>query len=46
MAKSISDIKKEMDIKLKELRLRRKAVIHAFKEKLKEEKIKQIKDSF
>ncbi len=45
MNKSISEIKKEMEAELTELRLKRKNVIAQFKKKLEQEKIKQIRNS-
>lgn len=45
MSNSISELKKEMETKLCELRLKRKNIITRFKKKLEEAKIKQIKSS-
>jgi hypothetical protein len=45
MSNKISEIKKELDIKLSELRLKRKAIIINFKKKLEEVKVEQIKNS-
>ena len=45
MSNRISEIKKEMEIKLAELRLKRKSIILRFKKKLEEAKIEQIKNS-
>ncbi len=45
MSNRISEIKKEMEIKLAELRLKRKNIIASFKKRLEEEKIKQIRNS-
>jgi len=45
MIKKISEIKKEMEIKLSELRMKRKNVITKFKKKLEEAKIEQIRNS-
>ena len=45
MANRISEIKKEMEMKLSELRFKRKNIIAQFKKKLEEAKIEQIKNS-
>ncbi len=45
MSDSIPNIKKNVDIKLSELRIKRKGVIFSFKKKLEEAKIDQIKNS-
>jgi len=45
MSSKISEIKKELQIKLSELRLKRKAIISSFKKKLEQAKIGQIKNS-
>lgn len=45
MSNRVSEIKKEMEIKLKELRLKRKNIIASFKKKLENAKIEQIKNS-
>ena len=42
---SNTDLKKDLDIKLAELRKKRKAVITNFKKKVEEAKIEQIKNS-
>ena len=45
MVNKISEIKKEMQTKLSELRLKRKSIITRFKKKLEEAKVEQIKKS-
>jgi len=45
MSQSIAKIKKEMEIKLTELRLKRKSIINQFKKRIEKEKIDQIKNS-
>lgn len=45
MNQSITKIKKEMEIKLAELRLKRKSIITQFKKRIEKEKIDQIKNS-
>jgi len=45
MSSRISELKKEMETKLYELRLRRKNIIARFKKKLEEVKIEEIKKS-
>jgi hypothetical protein len=45
MSNRISELKKEMETKLAELRLKRKNIIARFKKKLEEAKIEQIKNS-
>jgi len=45
MSQSITKIKKEMEIKFTDLRLKRKNITTKFKKKLEEEKINQIKNS-
>ncbi len=45
MSNSISDLKKNVTIKLSELRTKRKGVVGNFKKKLEEAKIEQIKNS-
>lgn len=45
MSSAISQIKKTVEIKLSELRGKRKQVLGSFKEKLKDAKIDQIKNS-
>jgi len=43
--KKISEVKKEVEIKISELRRRRKVVIGGFRKKVEETKINQIKNS-
>ncbi len=45
MSNHLSDMKKNVDIKLSELRTKRKGVVGNFKKKLEEAKIEQIKNS-
>lgn len=45
MSNRISEIKKEMETRLTELRLKRKNIIAKFKKKLEEAKIEQIRNS-
>ncbi len=45
MKNKISEIKKEMEIKLAELRLKRKNIVILFKKKLEEAKIEEIRNS-
>ena len=45
MSQSIAKIKKEMEIKLTELRLKRKSIITKFKKRIEKDKIDQIKNS-
>ncbi len=45
MSQSITKIKKEMEIKLAKLRLKRKSIITQFKKRIEKEKIDQIKNS-
>jgi hypothetical protein len=45
MSNHLSDLKKNVDIKLSELRTKRKGVVGSFKKKLEEAKIEQIKSS-
>lgn len=45
MSSKISEIKKELQIKLSELRLKRKNIVARFKKKLEEAKIEQLKNS-
>lgn len=45
MTNKISEIKRNTELKLVKLRLKRKQVISQFKRKLEEEKIQQIKNS-
>jgi hypothetical protein len=45
MSNHLSDLKKNVDIKLSELRTKRKGVVGNFKKKLEEAKIEQIKNS-
>lgn len=45
MSSKISEIKKELQIKLSEFRLKRKVIISSFKKKLEQAKIEQIKNS-
>lgn len=45
MTNNITEIKKEMEIKFAELRLKRRNIIAQFKKKLEEAKIAQIKHS-
>lgn len=45
MQKNISELKKEMETKLLELRAKRKGIVSGFKRKLEEAKIEQIRNS-
>jgi hypothetical protein len=43
MKKSVSEIKQDMEIKLLELRIKRKAIVAQFKKRIEEAKIDQLK---
>lgn len=45
MEKSTNEIKKEMEMRLAELRLRRNSIVKQFKKKIDNAKIRRIKDS-